>query len=101
MQSAIKAELQQSRELLRFLLPLYNCHFCLRPLMKGDEEETFGHRRHSALGVRITIHHLDEDRNNNRRENLRLSHTSCHKAYHIRLNHERRKNVQPGSTNVS
>jgi hypothetical protein len=78
-------ELQLLRELAHYVLPQLNCCFCSQPLMSRTEAESqgFGHRRHKALKLKITFHHLDENRSNNSiTENIRPSHPLCHRRHH-------------------
>jgi len=86
---AYDAEKQMLRELAWFLLPQLPCFFCNKPLagpLTRAEFDTghitFGHRRHGRVGVKITIHHKDENRDNNKPENLTLCHRGCHEKYH-------------------
>ena len=68
----------------------YNKHYRLKEilkylLMKYNEKCYFCHQEFENLD-RITIHHVDHNRNNNSIENLVLSHRNCHKAYHLKIN---------------
>jgi hypothetical protein len=83
MQSATKSELQMLRELVRYYAQGRVCYFCKRVLIDNCDV-TFGHRHHSPVVDRITLHHLDEDRENNRKENLIDCHTACHRSHHAR-----------------
>jgi hypothetical protein len=96
--SATKAELQQAREILRFLLRGHLCFFCREHLIFVSNRESFGHRRHSAIVEKLTIHHINEDREDNRRENLVLCHSSCHRSYHVkkRIKERADENATPG-----
>ena len=97
------AEKQMLRELAWFLLPQISCFFCRLSLAGGaaarqffDGLFTFGHRRHSMVLVKITVHHLDEDRNNNKPGNLVLAHSKCHREYHNKKRMEAKNAVQEG-----
>lgn len=76
------AELQMLREFFKFFAPIVHCCFCDEPILDTSEGETFGHRRHTKVRARFTIHHDDEDRTNNDRPNLKPAHPECHKRYH-------------------
>jgi hypothetical protein len=86
MQRATKAEFQMLREIAWFYLPITPCYFCKNMLIhEPPEGSTFGHRRHPSIDGKITFHHKDHNRNNNKRENLAPSHSSCHRQYHANL----------------
>ena len=83
MRPATKAEFQMLREVAWFFLPITPCYFCHQPLINEPPQgSTFGHRCHPAIEDKITFHHEDRNRNNNKRDNLKPAHTSCHRAYH-------------------
>lgn len=81
------AELQALRELAHYVLPLMKCCFCGETLMSFEEAEKsgFGHRRHRGIKVEFTMHHLDRNRSNNSIvDNIRISHSKCHRAHHAK-----------------
>lgn len=95
MRADVKAELQMLRELVWFAygIELTNnteagkginkfCYFCHEPLLILPSDITFGHRRHPRVGVDLTLHHIDENRENNAKENLASCHDSCHRRWH-------------------
>ncbi len=92
---AYNAELQMLRELVWLMFGQYNfanCVFCNKRLVEEPKgvNATFGHRRHTKVKALLTIHHVSEDREDNRLSNLVIVHTTCHKAYHkekYELNH--------------
>lgn len=84
MQARIKAELQMLREFFWLHAPQIPCEFCGEPLVLLPEGMTFGHRRHPPIEVSITVHHNDRNRENNTRENLKDSHSLCHKLFHAK-----------------
>lgn len=110
MRSDVKSELQMLREIAYFFLLFngrgtldiptddYICMFCNKLLIPDDDTMTFGHRRHPKFPVKLTVHHLDEDRGNNRKYNLALVHTSCHKRYHAERNARRKEENNAGQT---
>jgi hypothetical protein len=81
---AYNAELQMLREFAHFYLPRLLCYFCQKPLME-KQVETFGHRRHPKVRARITLHHIDEDRQHNDWINLSWAHSACHRRFHKQL----------------
>lgn len=86
MRPATKAEFQMLREVAWFFLPMTPCFFCHKPLINEPPEgSTFGHRRHPSIEGKITFHHKDRNRNNNKRENLAPAHSDCHRQYHANL----------------
>jgi hypothetical protein len=85
------------RELGHLILPELRCYFCRKPLMHR-REESFGHRRHGPVPICFTVHHINEDRDDNRFlitdliyppsdsvDNLVLAHPLCHKVHHGKL----------------
>lgn len=84
MRSSTKSELQALRELGHFVLQQSRCFFCGFTIEARDLSTTFGHRRHGPILSKFTLHHLDENRENNELENLVLCHRLCHIAHHRR-----------------
>lgn len=106
MRADTKAELQMLRELVWFaygvdptsaetnaLDPMLSCYFCHEFLLIRPGGMTFGHRRHPKIDVDITIHHIDENRENNNPSNLADCHSSCHKSYHNKKRAALRKEI--------
>lgn len=80
------AEKQMLREFFLHVGSYLCCYFCKKPLLYPFERpETFGHRRHGKVRSEITLHHIDEDRENNKDSNLAWSHRDCHRRFHKRL----------------
>jgi hypothetical protein len=79
------AELQMLREFFWFHAPKIHCVFCKQPLIELPPKMTFGHRRHPKVRAKFTIHHDNEDRSDNRFENLFPAHSGCHRRYHKQL----------------
>jgi hypothetical protein len=78
-------ELRKLRELMRFTLRGKCCFFCKEELFEEDNRSyRDGDGRGAPIACQITVHHIDLNHDNDRRENKRLCHTSCHKAYHMR-----------------
>jgi len=83
---AYNAELQMLREFYLLHAPQITCCFCGKPIMRERDDATFGHRRHTKIWeLNFTVHHDDEDRENNARSNLKDSHSTCHRKYHKSL----------------
>ena len=80
------AEKQMLREIVWFLLgmnPDQRCCFCGKPLLVAiNMNRTFGHRRHTSVPIKLTLHHRDENRDNNAPANLNIVHRACHKRHH-------------------
>ena len=74
-------EIRMLREFMYFWGPLLECKFCHKQLVP-DPNVGFGHRRHPAVQVRLTVHHEDRNRMNNDRKNLSWAHTECHRRFH-------------------
>lgn len=94
MRQATKAEFQMLREVAWLLLPHFRCPFCKNHLLIRPAEITFGHRRHSSINVKVTVHHRKHDRNLNRttaifaeevQGDVTLVHKACHERYHANL----------------
>lgn len=64
------------------------CIFCANPLMDCIST-TFGHHDHCKVRAEITVHHRDGDHDNNEPKNRTLAHRTCHKSYHMKLQHKR------------
>jgi hypothetical protein len=78
---AYDAEKQMLREFFWLHAPDIKCRFCNEPLCAESANMTFGHRRHPKVSVKVTVHHEDEDRANNRRSNLKDAHRACHQRH--------------------
>ena len=76
------AEKQMLREIVWFLGPQVQCYFCDRVLFTRPPGMSFGHRRHRKIVAKLTIHHKNENREDNTEGNLVLAHTRCHKEFH-------------------
>lgn len=86
MRKSTRQELRKLRELVRVLLEGKCCFFCKKVLLV-DGQVWIGNADGSPLQSRLTWHHIDGEHDNNERANLRLSHTDCHKSYHMRKLH--------------
>lgn len=103
MRADTKAELQMLRELAWFIFGVNPevqfinmpriCGFCALPLLAPNPAPTFGHRRHSAPPLDLTLHHVDGNRENNSRNNLDPCHDSCHRRYHATKRAAERKEI--------
>jgi len=70
-------KIRRVREFLVWFASKYpqTCHFCGEPIKtenitKGNSDDG------------LTIHHVDQNRDNNTPENLVICHRSCHLSYH-------------------
>jgi hypothetical protein len=82
------AELQMLREFFLLNAPRILCVFCHLPIYPPELSNrlTFGHRRHTKVHfANFTVHHGDGNRENNTDQNLKNSHSDCHKRYHKQL----------------
>lgn len=90
---AYDPELQMLRELVWNLLGIGDgiqncpdaprCFVCGRHLLRAEGiNRTFGHRRHTQVKTKLTVHHIDENRDNNALYNTVIVHRACHKKYH-------------------
>ena len=90
MQKSTKSERQMLREIVWLWGSQHLCFFCNKPLLLREQGMTFGHRRHGPITAKLTVHHKDHNRENNKDENLALAHTICHKRYHAEVNSGKR-----------
>lgn len=82
MSRRMRREVAKSRELLWHLLEGKKCCFCRKPLLDSREGHIrFGNATAPPLDLNITIHHHDGNHGNNTRQNRRIGHESCHKAF--------------------
>jgi hypothetical protein len=86
------------RELAWLVMPKLECHFCHKALIpEVNASVTFGHRRHTTISNKFSVHHFNKDRTDNHRGepvvsgstglvwfngNLRLAHKLCHIQFH-------------------
>jgi hypothetical protein len=88
---AYDPEKQMLREFFLLNAPRTLCRFCHKPIYPPEltQNLTFGHRRQTKIHfANFTVHHEDENRENNQDSNLKNSHSNCHKVYHIKLRRE-------------
>ena len=80
-------EKQMLREFFLHIGSYLCCYFCKKPLLwPFPRPDTFGHRRHNRVRALVTLHHLDENRENNADSNLAWCHSDCHKKHHREKN---------------
>jgi hypothetical protein len=83
---AYNAELQMLREFYLLYAARELCFFCHKPIYASHNDVTFGHRRHTKVWeLNFTVHHDDENRENNADSNLKGCHSTCHRRYHKQL----------------
>lgn len=58
------------------------CYFCRKPFSYAQEFVTHGNTYGPKFAEKLSVHHLDDNHDNNVRENKALCHTSCHKSHH-------------------
>src|SRR5437870_5456590 len=88
MRKSTRQELRKCREIVRFLLRGRGCFFCRKPLIEEESYCVDGDGQGSPLGQLPTIHHIDENHDNDDEKNKALAHVSCHKRYHATRRHE-------------
>ena len=81
---AYDAEKQKLREFAYWAMRFFRCEFCKKPMLDLDtaQRQGYGHRRHTSFVTLFTIHHRDENRENNSIANTPIAHPECHKRYH-------------------
>lgn len=81
-----ESEIRLLREVAWWYFRHLCCFFCKKPFIepKLARNLKFGHRSHKPFKFKLTVHHEDEDRNNNTDDNLKWGHSDCHKAHHIK-----------------
>lgn len=82
MRASTQFELRMLREFVHMHLQGKICFFCGLALI--DASETFGHRNHPPIKVALTVHHADENHENNAPGNRKDCHQHCHKSYHAK-----------------
>lgn len=97
MRNTVRNELRMLRELVNHFATGGHCKrdksgeaicwFCSTRLLQ-DPSETFGHHMHLKVRDAITVHHRNGSHSDNSAGNRTLSHRSCHKSYHMKLQHK-------------
>lgn len=89
-----RREFYKLRELVHFLLAgagatprtgergSFICCFCRKELDDYTDFVKHGNATGPKFLAKLTIHHVNEDHQDNRLENKALCHTSCHKSHH-------------------
>ena len=85
-QRGTRLELNKLRELFWFLIHGKSCPWCGVPFITPEEFAKASHGRAQGKAVdfadTLTIHHVDENRENHAPDNLVLMHRRCHKDLH-------------------
>jgi len=84
MRKSTRQELRKLREILRFLLRGKCCFFCKRKLISAKSYAKDGDGQGSPISRQLTIHHVNGNHSDDRRENKRLTHQRCHRSYEKR-----------------
>lgn len=95
MSNRSRKELGKLRELVWWFLscpkPSNKCCFCNKTLLTAEQLEMirdgwvrFGNAAAPPMDLDITLHHKDENHDNNNPRNLEPSHNSCHKSHHAK-----------------
>lgn len=88
MRRSTASELRMLREIVWHYGLIKKCPFCEKPLLEqGANDLKFGERQFPPVKTKLAIHHEDGDHSNNDPKNRKPAHQSCHKRYHIRLQH--------------
>lgn len=90
---SFSSEVRLLREIAWWAIRYLRCYFCdevFIPVKKATKL-TFGHRHHKPFKLKLTLHHRDGDHDENKHDNLRWSHSTCHKRHHIKEVHEKVK----------
>lgn len=85
MRKSTRQELRKCRELLHFLLRGKTCYFCGKSLDDVESYAKDGDGQGSPIARNITIHHKDLDHDNDAESNKALSHSTCHRSFHLIL----------------
>jgi len=93
MRKSIRAELHLLREIAHDLLRGKTCYFCHEPLV-ADVDSRFGNKDNSPLHVELTVHHLNDNHEDNRPANRRWTHAAGHRAYHAQRTFHKRSAAQ-------
>src|SRR6266446_9742157 len=90
MSARIRTELNKQRELLWHFLEGEKCCFCHKSILSVDDflrsdGIQFGNATAPPMDLDITIHHANGNHDDNRKQNRKLSHGTCHKKHHANL----------------
>ena len=101
MRRSTKAELRMLREITWHIGTMKKCCFCKKFLLDpGATSIAYGERSAPPVKVVLTIHHENEDHEDNRPENRKLAHSKCHRRYHVKKQHAKAKGRRIGVDNV-
>jgi hypothetical protein len=87
--ASVYAQKERLKYFTKLLLEKYevSCYFCGKQL-----DGLSFYRNLSGKSIDdVTVHHVDENRENNHKDNLVFSHRKCHLAYHRQKEESERK----------
>jgi 5-methylcytosine-specific restriction endonuclease McrA len=78
--SSVYSKIQRQKEFIHFFMEQheFKCYFCHKKL----DASSFFPLKSGSSRDELTIHHKDENRDNNTPENLVLAHRPCHRRHH-------------------
>src|SRR5208283_319162 len=97
MRKSIRSELRMLRELVWHIGIHERCYFCGKRLLEDTGTLKFGERSCPPVKVALVIHHRNHKHEDNQTRNRKLAHSSCHKRYHIQLQHKKEKGRRIGT----
>lgn len=77
---SIYSKNERNKQFLKWFIMKYEpkCYFCNETI----SEDSFHRNKHGEKDDGLSIHHIDENRDNNKPENLAVAHRKCHLKHH-------------------
>lgn len=97
MRRSTASELRMLREMVWHFTEGKKCPFCKKELLPGATDLEYGERNCPPIKERLTIHHSNGNHDDNRKKNRKPAHQSCHKRYHIKIQHSKTKGKRIGA----